>query len=516
MARSLRRSITRIARSSADLATAALVLASVALRVRSAWGTFVAPDEAIVLEISSRGGPAEIWSASISNPHPPLVYLLLSAWLEAGRGDLWVRLFPILLTALGLLLLARTTAALLGRSRALVALALVAASPTLVPSTTEVRPYPLLFVLAAASIEALRLSTRPAPGGRTLAALAFAALASLSVASHYSAILLLAGLFPWAAARAARNLTAPAERALALAVWAVPAAAGALFWIGHISHQISFGLAGQLLSGIYSRGVGAPGADVLEFLAWQSWRLAGWLGGPLAPVLAIALGAGLLRLARRRSAEALLVLGPVAAGIAAALLGKYPYGPFRQSTYLLVPLAIGAAAGVPAMLLRRRARTGAALALLAWGLVFLAPARAPSGLEKGAQRRVDLDAALAEIDALGGARPTVLVDLSSSVVLAWYRGEPGVDYWKSGPGDPRLVSMGSLRLRIGWLWAHDGESLARDLAAAGDIAGGGGRILAFAIWPTPALVRYLDSGEPASGPGAPGGLGAGALTAALR
>lgn len=495
---------------------ALLVLASAALRVRSAWGTFVAPDEAIVLEISSRGGPDQIWSASISNPHPPLVYLLLSGWLKAGRGDLWVRLLPILLTAIGLVFLARTTAAFLGRSRALVAVALIAASPTLVPATTEVRPYALLFMLAAASIEALRLSTRPARGGRTLAALAFAALASLAVASHYSAVILLAGLFPWAVARATRNLDTTSERALALSVWAAPAAAGGLFWIGHISHQISSGLAGHLLSGIYSHGVSASGAGALGFLARQSWRLAGWLGGPLAPVLAIALLSGLLFFVRRRSADLLLVLGPITAGAAAALLGKYPYGPFRQSTYLLVPLAVGAAAGVPAMLLRRRTRVAAGLVTFAWCVAFLGPCRAPSGLEKETQRRIDLDAALAKIDSFAGARPIVLVDLSSSVVLAWYRGEQGVDYWETGSDAPSFVTMGDLLVRIGWRWAHDGQSLARDFATIRDRDEEGRGILAFAIWPTPDLVSYLGSIKPPSEAGTPDRLGTGAVTAVLR
>lgn len=515
---SLRLRVARAARSPERIAMGLVVLASVAIRIRSAWGAFVAPDEAIVLEISAGRGPAEIWEAGASNPHPPLVYLLLAAWLRFGRGDLWVRLLPIVLTVLALVLVRRTAGALLGRSRSLIAVALIAASPTLVPATTEVRPYPLLLLLAAASTEALRLSTRPSPEGRTLAALGFAALSALAVASHYSAVFLLAGLFPWAAVRAVRNLRGAGDRLLAAAAWTVPASAFALFWIGHISHQVSGGLAGGLLAGTYARGLGdAGGTGPLGFLARQSWHLLGWLCGPLAAFAAVALTLGSFRLARRRGGDVLVVLAPLLAGMAAALLGKYPYGGYRQSTFLLVPLALGVAAGIPAVLLRRRLRTAVAIGFLACGVALLAPDQAPSGMERSFQRRADLDAALASIRPREATdRPIVLADLSSSVLLGWYLGEPGVDYWAGGPGSSAEVALADLRLRIGWVWAHDGDSLGRDLNTVREGAGREAPLRLFAVWPSESLARHLD---PLEGPPALGTskrFGRGLLTATLR
>lgn len=502
-----------------ELAAALVVGAGAALRLRSAWGTFVAPDEAIVLEIASAGTVAEVWSASLSNPHPPLVYLALSGWLQAGRGDLWVRLLPVLLTSLGLWLAWRSVRALAGRARALVALTLLAALPSLVPTTTEVRPYPLFLLLAAATVESLRRSTTSVDGAKREAALGFAAFAALGVASHYTAMLLLAGLLPWALARMRRHPRRVRGQLGLLAPWAVPALALGFFWIGHLSHQVSAGVGGALVEATYGSAVYVPGqGGPVHFLVRRIWHLFAWLGGspPAGALLAIAFAAGVVRLLRRRDATVLLVLGPLAAGAAVALLGRHPFGGFRQSAYLLFPVVLGIAAGAPRALLRHGRLLAPAAVVLAWGVVALAPAKAPSGLPKSMQARADLDEGLAFVTGERSPGTSVLADLGSSVVLAWYHGDPAVDYWKPGPRDPLDVTMGGSRVRIGRVWSYGGVSLRRDLEAVRSEEGERGDVRLFAVWPSRSLVGELAGGEEPGGPGdRPRWFGRGILVSSL-
>ena len=68
---------------------AAVVIAlGAALRIRSAQGTFLAADEAIVLGIASAPSLGATWDASLTNLYPPLGYVLLRGWLLAGRGEI--------------------------------------------------------------------------------------------------------------------------------------------------------------------------------------------------------------------------------------------------------------------------------------------------------------------------------------------------------------------------------------------------------------------------------------------
>ncbi len=91
------------------------------------------------------------WGAPVDQ-HPPLYYLLLRAWLELGRGELWMR-FPSALAGLLAVALIWRVGGLLGsRPIGLLAAAFLAFSPLHVWYSREARMYGLASLAWVASL----------------------------------------------------------------------------------------------------------------------------------------------------------------------------------------------------------------------------------------------------------------------------------------------------------------------------------------------------------------------------
>lgn len=495
----------RFLRMHATGVAAVVVALGAALRIRSAHGTFLAPDETMVLSIASAPSLGATWDASITSLYPPLAYVLLRGWLVPGHGDLWVRLFPIVFFVAGLLVVWKTARVLAGTARALAALTLLSLSPSLVPWTTEVRPYSLFLFLSAGALEALRRATGPLEGGRDPAALAFGAMAGLAVATHYSAVFLLGGLLPWALARVVSNRLPSGTVARLAAGWSVPIVISGLSLAGHLSRTLSSGVAGDVRRRLYPAGHFRPGEEGLfSFLARQTWHLFVHVASSrLAAALLVAvLVAGLITASRRARPSLLLFLGPLVAGMAVGLLGFYPYGGYRQSTWLLLPLALGVAMSLRWAALRLRAPVAAIALLLGGASLVLAPPQAPSGRPREAQLRSDLDAALASLDPPGSPAGTLLMDQSTSLAFAWYRGNPGEDYFAPDGREVHLTRIGGHVVRWSEEWFYGEESVRK---AIDDVRREDpttpGRLRVFAISPQPGLVRFVETATPGVGAG---------------
>lgn len=495
----------RFLRMHAGGVAAVVVALGAALRIRSAHGTFLVPDETIILSIASAPSLPAVWDASITNLNPPLGYVLLHGWLFLGRGDLWVRLFPLAFFVAGLLMAWKTARALAGPARALVALTLLALSPSLVPWTAEVRPYALMFFLLAGALEALRRATGPSAAGRGAWALAFGAIAGLAVATHYSAVFLLGGVLPWALARVLLNRLPSGTVARLAAGWSVPVIVSGLSLMGHLSRTLSSGVSGDVRRRLYPAGHFRPGEEgLLTFLARQTWHLFVQVASCrlLAALLVAVLVAGLVTAGRRTRPSLLLLLGPLATGIFAALLGFYPFVGFRQSTWLLLPLALGVAISLRWAALRLRAPV-ATLALLLGGAAFvLVPAAAPSGKPREAQMRSDLDAALASLDRPGSPPETLLMDQSTSLAFAWYRGNPGEDYFEPDGREVHLTRIGGHVVRWSEVWLYEEESIRKAIEAVRqEDPTTSGSLRVFAISPQPGVVRFVETATPGVGAG---------------
>src|SRR5262245_56395992 len=181
--------------------------------------------------------PAEAVASLARDVHPPLYFLALGGWVRVfGDSDAALRSLSVLF---GMVAVAATMALgrRLGGARAgMVSGLLAAVSPFLVAASQEIRPYSLLFALAALStIALLRLADRPESWARRATySLALAALL------YTHAVALFVGLVQatWVVVRVARPRPGDAPRLLE---GAFLAAVGALVlfapWAPTLFHQ---------------------------------------------------------------------------------------------------------------------------------------------------------------------------------------------------------------------------------------------------------------------------------------
>jgi len=363
------------------LGLGALLRIARALANRSLWG-----DEgflAINLVERSFAGLAEPLAHAQAAP-PGFLWIEKAVTLGLGEGELALRLVPLVASLASLPLFAWLARALLGRRDALIALALFAISEPLVFYASELKPY-ASDVLVALAIAALALGVlRHGASPRRLAALAVAGL--LGPWLSLPAVFVCAGAGLAVAGSLARRGDARGARG-ALAV-------GALWIVGFAVEYalVLRPLRSEALLRESWQGYFAPLPTSGEALRWWGERLLGFFNDPLglpeSAVAALLFAAGAARLARRAGFEALLLLAPIGAVLAASLAGLHPfptssvyrladrYYPFYGRLLLFaVPLALPCVAAGAGVLLDSASRFRRLAGLVAAALLFAAPAR---------------------------------------------------------------------------------------------------------------------------------------------
>jgi uncharacterized membrane protein len=135
------------------LNTIALAISAVALALRiiAASRTFLNPDEALHYFLINEPSLLLAYKASLSNAHPPLIYLLLYFAHLLGHSE-WILRLPLVFAGTAFCWFAfKWTRELFGEPAGLFALIIAAFSPTLITLSAEVREYALmLFGMAAA------------------------------------------------------------------------------------------------------------------------------------------------------------------------------------------------------------------------------------------------------------------------------------------------------------------------------------------------------------------------------
>ena len=130
-----------------ELLIGALVLVvAVAVRVWAAIGTRLWFDEIYTLWIARHPVP-DLLHLVAGDVHPPLHYLLVSAWrVLGGESDLWIKSLSILIGVANVVMLFFMGRDLFGRRCGLLAAALLAVHPAHVAFSQESRSYALLFL----------------------------------------------------------------------------------------------------------------------------------------------------------------------------------------------------------------------------------------------------------------------------------------------------------------------------------------------------------------------------------
>ena len=445
----------------------ALVLVGLGIALRLFTASPLWLDEALSVNIAALP-VGDMLEALERDGHPPLYYLLASAWMAVvGDGDVAVRLLSAVFGVATLPLVWAAGRRLGGRPCALAATVLYATSPFAIRYATEARMYALVAFLVLAGWLALRRAEEE-PSVPRLALVSV--LAGLLLLSHYWSMFLVAavagGLLLRARRARAAGAAAGSDVRLALAV----AAGGVLFlpWLPVLLAQ-----AGS--TGTPWGGPTRP-APVL-FISLNDWG-----GGPygeatllgvclallaLLALLGRAVGGSRieldLRTVPRVRGELLVVVATMALAIAASYATSSAFA--SRYTSVVHPLVVLVAAVGVTVLPRRVLREGAVAALallgLAFGVVNLALDRTQAGdiaadiraeatpddlvvycpdqLAPAVQRRLPDELAGTTFPALGDPRLVDWVDYAAGVDAADSEAFAEAVVRRAGTGDIWLV-----------------------------------------------------------------------------
>jgi hypothetical protein len=322
----------------------------------SAWG-FLNPDEAAHYLLSVQPSLALVYKASLTTAHPPLLIVLLHYCQKLGNSEILLRLPSVLAGSAFCWIMFRWMEQVAGRGRALVTLALLLFSPSLISLSAEVRQYSLLLCFCAGALYLLDRSI--AENSPALMAASGVCL-YLAMLSHYSALIFALTLGIYGLLR----LRSSGSRVPLIAVWSTVQAAGVglatLLYFTHVSKLKDRNLPQQiadtwLRNSIFHRG----DENVLAFIAKANLRVFHFdFGNNVIGVLGLVLFiVGIVALMREprdhpngsmpgaRLLGCLLVL-PFPINCALAVAGAYPYGGTRHNALLAAFAMCGVSAGI--------------------------------------------------------------------------------------------------------------------------------------------------------------------------
>lgn len=319
-------------------------------------------DEALMVPLVERPW-AEVLDPRVTGPTPlGFVWLTKGVVAIAGSSEWALRLVPLLAGLAGLGLVAVLARRLLPPWGALAAVAFVAVAPYPIYYSSEVKHYSVDLAAAAAALLGVWEARRTRLWvGRPRRALGAAVAAGALVLVSYTAVLVFAGALGVLVVQALRwrDRTLLRRALVAWSPWVVGsvAAAVALRTVLRVPYLEAFWQGGfwPLPPDSLREALWLPralfwamreplGLLLLDDTVWGRWVL------PVA--LLISIGVGLIGLRRQeRGAEAALLLGPLAAGLAAAALRLYPFGGSWQTAgralmYLVPSFALLIGAGI--------------------------------------------------------------------------------------------------------------------------------------------------------------------------
>lgn len=409
-----------------DAFALAVVACGFVLRIFAAARTYLNPDEALHYLLLNQSSAYLAYKASLSNAHPPLIYLVVYYWHFLGRSELMLRMPSVFAGTAFCWLFYKWMGQAFGRAASWIGLIAVTFSPSMIALSAELRAYALLLMGIGGALYFLERaiaeeSVRDMWG--------FSGFLYLAILSHYSAAFFAAAAGVYVLARISdgrlpRKLIVAwaAGQAVALAIYA-------FLYVTHLS-KIKNSLA------IWSQGFDSAyfhrdTIDIFTFTKINTYNIFLFLfaqpyvaRGMLVCFLA---GVGLLFVkgARMRQAnlqsnrQGLLLVFPFLAVWCAAIAGIYPYIGSRHTVFL-APFEIAAASYLLAVVSREKLWAGILIALLLTVGSNASRATAPiqEMPEKGSPAQ--MASAMSYMEQTIPQGDHILVDFQSSLPLAYY------------------------------------------------------------------------------------------------
>lgn len=409
-----------------DAIALGVVAAGFVIRIFAATRSYLNPDEALHYLLLNQSSAFLAYKASLTNAHPPLIYLVVYYWHFLGRSELMLRLPSVAAGTAFCWMLYKWMGLAFGRAASWIGLILVTFSPSMVALSAELRAYALLLFFMGAALYFLeRAFARKSSGDMW----GFTAFLYLAILSHYSAAFFAVAAGVYVLARIAdshlpRNVIAAwaAGQAGALAIYA-------FLYVTHLSklrNSIAVWSLGFDAAYFHKDTIGIWAftrqntLDVFLFLFGQPLVARVMLFCFVAGV-AYFFVKGLLgrQESERTSRLGILLLLPFIAVWCAAIAGVYPYIGSRHTVFL-APFAIAAASYLLAAVSRERLWAGLLIAAVLMAASNTTQASAPiqEMAEKGSPAQMASAVSYMEQSIPQG--DIILVDFQSSLPLAYY------------------------------------------------------------------------------------------------
>jgi hypothetical protein len=460
-----------------DVVAALVVVVGFVIRLVTASQSYLNPDEALHYLLANQASLVDAYKASLTNAHPPLLFLMLYFWRFLGNSEIILRLLSVLAGTATIWVGYRWLDCALGKTAGLIALLLLAFTPTMISISTEVRQYAALLCFM---ICALCFLERAFKQCSVRAILVFSVFLYLAILTHYSALWFTLAVGVYVLVRVLGREKMGALPVFASKTSGVPnflitwagfqAGALALYavlYVTHISRLRGGGMEREATGGWLQSGYFHKGQDSLLLFpvratgAAFTYLFSSPLVGPAALILFLA--GAILLLARRPRALGILLLLPFVVACGGAIAGAYPYGGTRHVVFL----ALFAVAGIAALLARLAGnRVGSVLLagiLVApiWNLTATPPAQHISAAN---QRKDLMSAAVGYIRESVPPGSTFFVDYQTSLELGYNLGRNQIAQHTDPPEGFFEYDYGGYRIVSSPIWSFSSRDFFTELS----------------------------------------------------
>lgn len=409
-----------------DAAALAVVAAGLVLRIFAASRSYLNPDEAMHYILLNQPSAYLAYKASLTNAHPPLIYLAVYFWHFLGRSEWMLRLPSVVAGTAFCWFFYKWATAAFGRAAGWAGLVLVTFSPAMIDLSSELRAYALLLCGIGGALYFLERAC----GEKSARDMwIFSAFLCLAILSHYSAAFFALAVGVYALARIADSELPPKLIAAWAAGQAVALAICGFLYVTHVS---------KLKSSIevWNTGFGtayfhADSTNLFRF-TWENTLgifLFLFRQRDVAVAMLLLFAAGVafflargLRAVRGNAQSnrlGILLLFPFLAVWGASIAGIYPYVGSRHTAFL-APFALGAASYMLAAVCRQRLWGAVLLAALVIVASNTAHADGPTEEIAGNGTPAQMAAAVRYMEQTIPAGDVILVDYQSSFPITYY------------------------------------------------------------------------------------------------
>ena len=404
----------------------AVIAASFVVRIVVASRSYLNPDEALHYLLINQPSAFLAYKASLTNAHPPLIYLLLYFWHFLGRSELMLRLPSVFAGTALCWVMFKWIGILFGRAASLIGLMIVAFTPAMIALSVEVREYALLLFCM---VTALYFLGRAFQEKSVRKMWCFSAFLYLAILSHYSAVFFALALGVYSLARIADSQL-PRKVVTAWVIGQVGALAIYLFlYVTHVSKiKESIALWAAPFDQVYFH---SDRGDIFTFTRENTSNIFFYLfserdiSQTLLLFFVVAVAFLFVRDLishrgnPRSSRLGILLLLPFIAVWGAAIAGVYPYVGSRHTVFL-APFAIAAVSFLLAAASGQKLWAGLLIATLLIGASNTSGKPLEPGFTKENQDRALMIAAVHHIQQAIPRGDLILVDYQSSLPLAYY------------------------------------------------------------------------------------------------